>query len=70
MVNAGILAYENNPHHKKAKLVTLTSKGNDVYRALDRKQIPWANKNSAEMSAKEMEVTLGVLRKMVQELET
>jgi DNA-binding MarR family transcriptional regulator len=70
MVKAGILAYEDNPHHKKAKLVAMTSKGRDVFLALDRKQIPWANRNSAEINAQEMEVALGVLKKMARKLET
>ncbi|MFG6179602.1 MarR family winged helix-turn-helix transcriptional regulator [Halomonas sp. THAF12] len=70
MVKEGILVYEDNPHHKKAKLVTITPKGEDVFLALERKQIPWANKNSAEISAQEMEVALDVLKKMVRRLET
>ena len=70
MVNEGILAYEDNPQHKKAKLVAMTPKGEDVFLALERKQIQWANKNSTEISAHEMEVALGVLKKMVQKLET
>ena len=70
MVKAGILAYKDNPHHKKAKLVAMTSKGKDVFLALDRKQIPWANQNSAKMSAQDMEVALDVLKKIAQKLET
>ncbi len=70
MVKAGFLAYEDNPYHKKAKLVAMTPEGEDVFLALERKQIPWANKKSAEISAQDMEVVLGVLKKMVQKLET
>ena len=70
MVKEGVLAYEDNPHHKKAKLVAMTAKGEDVFLALERKQIPWANQNSAEISAQEMEIALGVLKKMVRKLET
>lgn len=70
MANAGILAYEDNPHHKKAKLVAMTSKGREMFAALKKKQTPWANKNSADMGSKDMEVTLEVLREMVQKLET
>ena len=70
MVKEGILAYEDNPQHKKAKLVAMTPKGKDVFQALERKQIPWANKNSAEISAQEMKVALGVLEKMVRKLGT
>lgn len=70
MSKAGILVYEDNPHHKKAKLVAMTSLGRDLFLALERKQIPWANKNSADINAQEMEVALRVLQKMVRALET
>ncbi len=69
MAKAGILAYEDNPHHKKAKLVTMTSKGMELFLELEQKQILWANKNSAEISTQEMEVALRVLKKMVRNLE-
>ena len=68
MVKAGFLAYEDNPFHKKAKLVTLTPKGEEIFQEVEQKQIPWANENSAEISAQEMEVALGVLKKMVRKL--
>jgi len=34
------LVYQSNPHHKKAKLVTLSKKGKEIYELLEQKQIP------------------------------
>ena len=69
MEKAGILLYQHNPHHKKAKLVSLSGKGKEVFQLLDQKQIPWANSSSADISAPELEVALRVLRKMVRKFE-
>ncbi len=64
MQKDGFLDYQENPYHKRAKLVVLTSKGENIYKLLERKQIPWANSSSADISAKDMDVTLSVLKKM------
>jgi DNA-binding MarR family transcriptional regulator len=60
----GVLDYQENPHHKRAKLVTLTSEGKKIYKALERKQIPWANSNSASMNVKDMKIALSILQTM------
>ena len=64
MENDGLLAYQNNPHHKRAKYVELTGKGKDIYLLISEKQKPWANQNSIEMSVADLEVTLSVLHKI------
>ena len=66
MEKLGMLLYQLNPHHKKAKLVALSTKGRELYELAEQKQIPWANLNSAEISISDLEVTLSVLRRMVQ----
>lgn len=68
MVKAKLLAYEENPRHKTAKLVALTEKGSDAFAALEQKQIPWANAKSSGIELKEMEVALEVLKKITQVL--
>jgi len=62
----GVLDYQENPHHKRAKLVTLTSEGKKIYKSLERKQIPWANSNSASMNVKDMKIALSILQTMTQ----
>lgn len=70
MQKDGFLDYQENPNHKRAKFVVLTNKGEKIYKLLERKQIPWANSSSANISAEDMDVTLSVLKKMAKAFET
>ncbi|MCU7809267.1 MAG: MarR family transcriptional regulator [Candidatus Thiodiazotropha sp. (ex Semelilucina semeliformis)] len=70
MEGSGILAYQDNPHHKKAKLVALTEKGKEIFELLEQKQIPWANLAADGLTASDMEIALSVLKKMIQRFET
>jgi len=70
MEKAGFLLYRNNPHHKRARLVSLSEKGQEVYCLLEQKQMPWANLNSTGISSGDMKVALSVLRKMTRKFET
>ncbi|MCA6111879.1 MarR family winged helix-turn-helix transcriptional regulator [Bradyrhizobium cenepequi] len=44
LVEEGIVTLDDNPHHRSAKLVRLTKKGEGLYRAAERRQRPWARK--------------------------
>ena len=66
----GFLDYQENPYHKRAKLVVLSNKGKNSYELLERKQIPWANRSSASISTGDLDVTLSVLRKMIKTFES
>lgn len=70
MEGSGILVYQDNPHHKKAKLVALSEKGKEIFELLEQKQIPWANLAADGLNASDMEIALSVLRKMIQRFET
>jgi len=70
MQKDGFLEYQENPYHKRAKLVALTNEGERIYKLLEKKQIPWANSSSANISAGDMNVTLTVLKKMIETFET
>lgn len=69
MKKAGFLVYRDNPYHKKARLVLLSEKGKEIFETLEQKQIPWANLNSADINAPDMETTLSVLRKIIKRFE-
>lgn len=69
MAEQGILEYRDNPFHKKARLVALSSRGSDLYEQADQKQIPWANTISEEISAADLQITLSVLRKIAAKFE-
>jgi len=70
MQKDGFLDYQENPYHKRAKLVVISNKGEKIYKLLERKQIPWANSSSANISARDMDVALSVLKKMVKAFDT
>jgi DNA-binding MarR family transcriptional regulator len=40
---SGLVAFEANPHHRRAQLVVLTKKGSQTFDAAMRLQAPWIN---------------------------
>jgi len=61
----GLVAFETNPHHRRAQLVVLTDKGRQVYDAAGRLQSPWVNGLADGLSVKEIETAhrvIGALR--------
>ena len=64
LARENIVAYTDNPNHRRAKLVTLTRKGQSLYAAATRRQTPWAAALTAGVSAKDLETTLRTLRRL------
>ncbi len=69
MEKEGIVRYKDNPNHKRAKLITLTSKGATVFEKLTTIQYPWAEEKSKPIDLKEMETTLCILKNMTKQFE-
>ena len=53
----GLVAFEPNPHHRRAQLVALTDEGKQTFDAAMRLQAPRVNKLSAGLSVKDVETT-------------
>ena len=70
MEGDGLLSFQTNPHHKRAKLLTLTAKGKINYKKLVQKQIPWANTVANKISTSDLQMTSSVLQKLIDNLET
>src|SRR5499427_3065782 len=51
----GLVAFEANPHHRRAQLVVLTDKGRQTFEAAMRLQIPWVNSLSDRFLLKDIE---------------
>lgn len=68
LVEQGVLAYHNNPDHKRAKLVDFTEKGKDVFTTMDAIQFEWANSITSDFSTEELEEAARVLRKLKDKL--
>src|SRR5215475_14018035 len=65
----GLVAFETNPHHRRAQLVVLTDKGKQAFDAAMRLQAPWVNRLSEGLSAKDVETTHRVMLALRQKLD-
>jgi len=65
---AELVAFEPNPHHRRAQLVVLTDKGKQAFNAAMRLQAPWVNKLSEGLSVKDVETAHRVMLAMRQRL--
>jgi DNA-binding MarR family transcriptional regulator len=65
----GLVGFRANPHHKRAQLVILTDKGQQIFSAAMNLQAPWINKLSKGIQVSELKTTHGVLTALRQKLE-
>jgi DNA-binding MarR family transcriptional regulator len=65
----GIVALDDNPHHRRAKLVRLTKKGEALYREAERRQTPWARDLAKGLDAKAIASAHGLLKSLRDRLE-
>jgi DNA-binding MarR family transcriptional regulator len=65
----GLVAFETNPHHRRAQLVVLTDKGRQVFEAAGRLQVPWVNALADGLSMKDIETTHRVISLLRDRLE-
>ena len=57
----GIVEFQPNPHHKRAHLVVLTSKGQELFESALALQTPWVNDLSDGLSPDDIETTQAVI---------
>ncbi|HEX8049509.1 MarR family winged helix-turn-helix transcriptional regulator [Rhizobium sp.] len=65
----GLIAFEANPHHRRAQLVVLTDKGKQTFDAAMRLQAPWANDLSDGLQVEDIETMRRVMAAMRSKLE-
>jgi DNA-binding MarR family transcriptional regulator len=65
----GLVAFEANPHHRRAQLVVLTDKGRRTFEAAMRLQAPWINSLSDGLLVKDIETTRSVMTMLRRNLE-
>jgi DNA-binding MarR family transcriptional regulator len=66
---ANIVEFRDNPHHKRAKLVALTAKGQALHEAAMRLQKPWVAALGAGIDHPALQATLNVLTHLRARLE-
>jgi len=63
--SAGLVAFETNPHHRRAQLVVLTDKGKRTFESAMRLQVPWVESLCEGLPLKDVETSnrvVGVFR--------
>ena len=64
-----LVAFEANPHHRRAQLVVLTDKGRHAYVAAMRMQAPWINSLSAGLRVEDIKTMHSVMTALRRKLE-
>ncbi len=65
----GFIEYLENPHHRRAKLISMTAKGREALRRVEGRQALWANRLGAGMNARQLRAAVNGLREARQLLE-
>ena len=64
LADKGLVRFEVNPHHQRAKLVVLTYEGHAAVRAAEARQQPWAHALAAALGPERIAAALEVLTQM------
>ena len=64
------VAFETNPHHRRAQLVVLTDKGRQALNAAARLQIPWVNDLTEGLLVKDIKTFHQVITALRRKLES
>lgn len=65
----GLVSFEPNPHHRRANLVVMTRKGQEVYAAADQRQTEWVNSLSQDFDLDELRCAFKVINAIRARLE-
>lgn len=69
LAEEGIVAFRDNPAHRRAKLVELTREGRRRLAALHRRQVAWANAVATALPAASIRDATGMLAELRRRLE-
>jgi len=65
----GLIELKPNPHHRRAKLVTLTGKGRKAYDAAIALQVPWANALACGLTPRQIAAATRLIETLRRRLE-
>ena len=68
LAEEGLAAYQENPAHRRAKLLRLSPKGRAVLRAIQAAQQPWADALGAQFGEGELRRAAAILERLLQVL--
>ena len=62
----GLVRYEDNPRHRRARLVTLTERGRDALGVIQAAQRPWANELGGAIGDRDLRRLNGLLDRVLE----
>jgi len=62
MIEDGLIEPLDNPKHKRAKLLSLTDKGQDTYSKVMEKQVPWVNSIAKDIQEEDLNSVITTLK--------
>ena len=65
----GLIEYSENPHHRRAKLMTMTPKGRKALDYVVERHADWANQIGEKQSLEELRTAVTVLQQLRESLE-
>jgi DNA-binding MarR family transcriptional regulator len=65
----GLIAYSENPHHRRAKLMTMTAKGREALDYVQEQHADWANQLGETHSLEDLRTAVQVLRQIRESLD-
>jgi DNA-binding MarR family transcriptional regulator len=69
LADEGLTEFAENPDHRRAKLVRLTSKGSEAVEEVGRRQVEWSNRLAEGLGVVEIEEAIRVMRTLRRRLE-
>lgn len=69
LVADGLLAYTENPHHRRAKLMALTPKGREALDYVAARHAEWANQISENQTVADLHTAVAVLHALRERLD-
>ncbi|WP_224248257.1 MarR family winged helix-turn-helix transcriptional regulator [Hyalangium gracile] len=65
----GFIEYLDNPHHRRARLISMTAKGREALRQVEQRHAVWANRIGAGVDPRRLRDAVDALREVRQRLE-
>lgn len=65
----GLIAFQMNPHHRRAQLLSLTPQGRAALDYVQQRHTDWANRLSEDHSLEALQATLALLRRLRESLD-
>ena len=64
----GLVEFQDNPDHRRAKLVAMTKQGSKVLEKIKKLQIDWSNRITQDLSSEELKTAVQIIRALCDRL--